>query len=135
MPHSSPEELSESVHKQVPMHALGEQLQSQSLPPQASYPQFMQEFVQAIRDMAQRSKESTLDENFKKIRKQGAKSFIRTTDPMVAEEWLRSTERVLNRFDYTTEKRVSYAVSLFKQDALDLQETVSGSWNVPMMIT
>ena len=76
----------------------------------------MQEFVQAIRDMAQRPNESTLNENFKKIRKQGAKAFTGTTDPMVAEEWLKSTERVLDRFECTSEKRVSYTTSLFEQD-------------------
>ena len=44
------EESSESIHRQVPMHALGEQSQSQSQSPpsQASYPPFIQEFVQAI---------------------------------------------------------------------------------------
>ena len=60
-----------------------------------------------------------MDENFKKIRKQGAKVFIGTTDPIVAEEWLRGTERVLNQFDCTPEKKVSYAALLFEQDALD----------------
>ena len=46
--------------------------------------------------MAHRSNEGALDENFEKIRKQGAKVFTGTTDPMVAEEWLISTERVLD---------------------------------------
>ena len=95
----------------------------------------MQEFVQAIRDMAQRLNESTLDENFEKIKKQGAKAFTGTTDPMAAEEWLRSTERVLDQFECTPEKRVSYAASLFKQDALDWWDTVPGSKDVPMLIT
>ena len=95
----------------------------------------MQEFVQAIRDMTQRPNEGTLDENFEKIRKQGAKAFTGTTDPMVAEEWLRSTERVLDRFECTSEKRVSYAASLFEQDALDWWDTVPGSRDVPMLIT
>ena len=53
------------------MHVIGdhEQAQSQPLPPQAPYPLFMQEFVQAIRDMAQRPNESIFDENYEKIRK------------------------------------------------------------------
>ena len=46
--------------------------------------------------MTQRLNESTLDENYEKIRKQRAKAFIGTTDLIIAEEWLRSTERVLN---------------------------------------
>ena len=54
--------------------------------------------------MAQRPNEGALDENFKKIKKQGAKVFTGTTDPMIAEEWLRSTERVLDWFECTTEK-------------------------------
>ena len=134
-PPISPEESSEFVHRLDPMHELGEQAHSQPPPPQAPIPPFMQEFVQAIKDMAQRPNESTLDENFEKVRKQGAKVFIRTTDPIVAEEWLRGTERVLNRFDYTSKKRVSYAASLFEQDALDWWHTVPGSKNVTMMIT
>ena len=36
--------------------------------------------------MAQKLNESALDENFEKIRKQSAKVFIGTTDPMVAED-------------------------------------------------
>ena len=79
----------------------------------------MQGFMQAIREMAQKPNESALDENVEKSRKQGAKAFVGTTDPMVAKEWLRGTKRVLNRFDYTPEKRVNYVASLFEQDALD----------------
>ena len=60
-----------------------------------------------------------MDENYEKIRKQGAKAFAGTTDPTVTEEWLRGTERILDSFDYTTKKKVSYASSLFEQDALD----------------
>ena len=97
-PPIAPEGSSESVHRQYPMHALGEheQFPKQPQPLQAPFSPFMQEFVQAIRDMAQRPNEGALDENYEKIRKQGAKAFAGTTDPMVAEEWLRSTERVLD---------------------------------------
>ena len=136
-PPIAPEGSSESVHWQDPMHALDEheQFPEQPQPPQAPFPPFMQEFMQAIRHMAHRPNEGALDENFEKIRKQGAKVFTGTTDPMVAEEWLRSTERVLDRFECTTEKRVSYAASLFEQDALDWWDTVPRSRDVPMMIT
>ena len=78
---------------------------------------------------------NVVDENYEKIRKQGAKAFVGTIDPAVMEEWLRSTERILDRFDCTTEKKVSYASSLFEQDALDWWETIPGSKNVPMMLT
>ena len=71
----------------------------------------------------------------KKIRKQSAKAFVGTTNPTIAEEWLRGTQRILNRFDCTSKKKVSYASSLFKQDAFDWWETISGSRNVPMTLT
>ena len=79
----------------------------------------MQEFVQMMRNVGQPPVGNIIDETYEKIRKQGAKTFAGTTDPAVAEEWLRSTERILDRFEYTTEKNVSYVVSLFEQDALD----------------
>ena len=62
---------------------------------------------------------NVVDKTYEKIRKQGAKAFASTTDPAIAEEWLRGTERILDRFDCTSEKKVSYTASLFKQDALD----------------
>ena len=58
-----------------------------------------------------------------------------TTDPAVAKEWLRSTERILDRFECSTEKKVSYAVSLFELDALEWWETVPRSRNVSMTLT
>ena len=61
--------------------------------------------------------------------------FARTTDPMVAEEWLRNIKRMLNRIECTTEKKVRYATSLFEQDAFDWWETVSGSGDVPATLT
>ena len=54
---------------------------------------------------------------------------------MVAEEWLRNMERVLNRIECTTEKKVSYTTSLFEQDALNWWETVPGSGDVPTTLT
>ena len=78
---------------------------------------------------------NVVDKTYEKIRKQGAKAFAGTTNPVVVEEWLRGTERILDRFDCTSEKKVSYAVSLFEQDALDWWETVPGSKNVPWTLT
>ena len=60
-----------------------------------------------------------VNNTYEKIRKQGAKAFAGTIDPAVAEEWLQSTERILDRFECTTEKKVSYVVYLFEVDALD----------------
>ena len=85
--------------------------------------------------MTQKPIESTLDDHYKKIRKQGTKVFVATIDPMEAEEWLRNTERVLNRIECTTEKKVSYATSLFEQDVLDWWEMVPGNRSVPKTLT
>ena len=56
-------------------------------------------------------------------------------DLMVAEEWLRNIERVINRFECNTKKKVTYALSLFEQDALDWWETIPGSKDEPMALT
>ena len=56
--------------------------------------------------------DNTVDENFEKIRKQRSNVFMGTTNLAVAKEWLRRTERILDRFNCTTEKRVTYVVSL-----------------------
>ena len=48
------------------------------------------------------------------IRKQGTKAYTGNTDPVVAKEWLRSTERILDQFECTFKKKVSYTVSLFE---------------------
>ena len=120
-----PEGSSESVHGPAPEQA-----------PPAAYP-IMQEFMQMMRNMNQPPAPvgNVVDETYERIRKQSAKAFMGTTDPAVAEEWLRGTERILDRFDCTTEKKVSYASSLFEQDALDWWETVPGSRNVPPTLT
>ena len=69
--------------------------------------------------MTQKPADSALDDHYKKIMKQGVKVFIGTIDPIVAKEWLRNIERVLNRIKCTMKKKVSYVISLFEQDALD----------------
>ena len=78
----------------------------------------MQEFVQIIREATQKPTDSALDDHYEKIKKQGGKVFTETTDSMVAKEWLRNTEKVLSWIECTTEKKVSYAASLFELDAL-----------------
>ena len=81
----------------------------------------MQEFMQIMQNIGQPLGPvgNVVDETYERIRKQGAKAFVGTTDPAVAEEWLRGIERILDRFDWTSKKKVSYASSLFEQDALD----------------
>ena len=123
-----PEESSESVHRPEP-----EQSQPQ-VPPPVVYP-FMQEFVQMMRNVGQPPVGNVIDETYEKIRKQGAKAFVGTIDPAVFEEWLRSIKRILDRFKCTSEKKVSYAASLFEQDALDWWETIPGSKNIPLTLT
>ena len=99
----------------------------------------MQQFMEMMQRMTQaqssRSQESSIDKNYERVRKQGAKVFTGTTDPTIAEEWLRSTERILDRIECTSEQRLKYAVSLLEKDALDWWETVPGSRNRPMTLT
>ncbi|KAL0416543.1 UNVERIFIED_CONTAM: Transposon Tf2-12 polyprotein [Sesamum latifolium] len=79
--------------------------------------------------------DAVIDKNYEIVRRQGAKVFPGTTDPAEAEEWLRNTERVLDRIECTPEQRLRYAVSLFEKDALDWWETVPGSKNRPIILT
>ena len=63
--------------------------------------------------------DSTIDKNYEKTREQGAKVFMDTGDTIIAEEWLQNTEEILDQIECKDEKRISYVVSLFKQDALN----------------
>ncbi|KAL2251399.1 UNVERIFIED_CONTAM: hypothetical protein Sindi_2262200 [Sesamum indicum] len=76
-----------------------------------------------------------IDKNYEIVRRQGAKVFAGTTDPAEAEEWLRNTERVLDRIECTSEQKLRYVVSLLEKDALDWWETVPGSRNRPATLT
>ncbi|KAL0289247.1 UNVERIFIED_CONTAM: hypothetical protein Sangu_2622700 [Sesamum angustifolium] len=79
--------------------------------------------------------DAVIDKNYEVLRRQGAKVFAGTTDPIEAEEWLRNTERVLDRIEWTFEQKFRYAVSLFEKDALDWWETLPGSKNRPITLT
>ena len=76
-----------------------------------------------------------MDKNFERIRRQGAKSFEGTTDPMVAEEWLRDTEPILDRIVCPTERRVQYVVSLLTGAARDWWDTVPHGREIPPVLT
>ncbi|XP_011093358.1 uncharacterized protein LOC105173350 [Sesamum indicum] len=79
--------------------------------------------------------DAVIDKNYEIVRRQGAKVFAGTTDPAEAEEWLRNTERVLNRIECTSEQKLRYVVSLLEKDALDWWETVPRSRNRPTTLT
>ncbi|KAL0434103.1 UNVERIFIED_CONTAM: hypothetical protein Slati_2744600 [Sesamum latifolium] len=79
--------------------------------------------------------DAVIDKNYKIVKRQGAKVFVGTTDPAEAEEWLKNTKRVLDRFECTPEQRLRYVVSLFEIDALDWWETVLGNKNRPITLT
>ena len=72
---------------------------------------------------------------YDKLRKNGAMDFRGTTDPMEAERWLRSTERIFEQMEYTPEERLDYAVSLLQDDAYDWWETVPNSTVRPWVLT
>ncbi|KAL0311691.1 UNVERIFIED_CONTAM: RNA-directed DNA polymerase [Sesamum calycinum] len=52
------------------------------------------------------SQDAVIDKNYEVVRRQGAKVFAGTTDPAEAEEWLRNTERVLDRIECTFEQKL-----------------------------
>ncbi|KAL0284741.1 UNVERIFIED_CONTAM: hypothetical protein Sangu_2810200 [Sesamum angustifolium] len=79
--------------------------------------------------------DAVIDKNYVVVRRQGAKVFEGTTDPAEAEEWLKNTERVLDRIQCTFKEKLRCVVSLFKKDALDWWEIVPGSKNCPITLT
>ena len=92
-----PEESGESVHDHGQGHgqsqALGLDDQSNLPPPNQQFFEFMQGFRPPLTD----------EEIFVKLKKHGAEEFVGTTDPTVAEEWLRKFERIAERFNCTPE--------------------------------
>ncbi|KAL0458153.1 UNVERIFIED_CONTAM: hypothetical protein Slati_0442500 [Sesamum latifolium] len=111
--------------------------------PQPEINPYMQQFLEIMQRMTPQPQpqpqpqlqDAVIDKNYEIVRRQGAKVFPGTTDPAEAEEWLRNTERVLDRIECTPEQRLRYAVSLFEKDALDWWETVPGSKNRPIILT
>ncbi|KAL2243565.1 UNVERIFIED_CONTAM: Retrovirus-related Pol polyprotein from transposon [Sesamum indicum] len=103
--------------------------------PQPKINLFMQQYLKMMQRMAPRppsqSQDVVIYKNYEIMRRQGAKVFASTTDPAEAEEWLRNTERVLDKIECTSEQKLRYAVSLLEKDALDWWETVPGSRNRP----
>ncbi|KAK4406534.1 hypothetical protein Sango_0659900 [Sesamum angolense] len=138
---AGPTESLESVqcHDHASEHK-GLESQNRNVPPPEANP-FMQPFMQQFIDIMQRMapqpqpRDAVIGKNYEVVRRQGAKVFAGTTDPAEAEEWLRNTERVLDRIECTPEQKLRYAVSLFEKDALDWWETIPGSKNRPITLT
>ncbi|KAL2232342.1 UNVERIFIED_CONTAM: hypothetical protein Sindi_1414200 [Sesamum indicum] len=107
--------------------------------PQPEINPFMQQFMEMMQRMAlppqSQPQDAVIDKNYEIVRRQGAKVFAGTTNPAEVEEWLRNTERVLDRIECTSEQKLRYAVSLLEKDALDWWETVLGSRNRPATLT
>ncbi|KAL0329177.1 UNVERIFIED_CONTAM: hypothetical protein Sradi_4904400 [Sesamum radiatum] len=136
---AGPTESLESVqgHDHASEHQ-GLEAQNRNVPPPEANP-FMQQFIEIMQRMAPQPQpqphDAVIDKNYEVVRRQGAKVFAGTTDPAEAEEWLRNTERVLDRIECTPEQKLRYAVSLFEKDALDWWKTIPGSKNRPITLT
>ncbi|KAL0340352.1 UNVERIFIED_CONTAM: hypothetical protein Sradi_4552000 [Sesamum radiatum] len=50
--------------------------------------------------------DAVIDKNYELVRRQGAKLFAGTTDPVEGEEWLRNMERVLDRIECTSKQKL-----------------------------
>ncbi|KAL5561945.1 hypothetical protein UlMin_031692 [Ulmus minor] len=60
---------------------------------------------------------NTIGPLYERFRKQGPPSFEGTTDPLVAEEWIRSIERILDFMMLTDQERIMCATYMFIKDA------------------
>ncbi|KAL0298102.1 UNVERIFIED_CONTAM: hypothetical protein Sangu_3161100 [Sesamum angustifolium] len=116
----------------------GLEAQNTNVPPPDANP-FMQQFIEIMQRMAPQPlpqpQDAVIDKNYEVVRRQGAKVFADATDPAEVEEWLRNTERVLDRIECTSEQKLRYSVSLFEKDALDWSETIPGSKIRPITLT
>ncbi|KAL0434120.1 UNVERIFIED_CONTAM: Retrovirus-related Pol polyprotein from transposon [Sesamum latifolium] len=82
--------------------------------PQPEINPYMQQFLEIMQRMTPQPQpqpqpqlqDAVIDKNYEIVRRQGAKVFPGTTDPAEAEEWLRNTERVLDRIECTPEQRL-----------------------------
>ncbi|KAK4388583.1 Retrovirus-related Pol polyprotein from transposon.6 [Sesamum angolense] len=105
-----PTESLESVqgHDHASEHQ-GLEAQNRNVPPPEANP-FMQQFIEIMQRMAPQPQpqphDAVIDKNYEVVRRQGAKVFVGTTDPAEAEEWLRNTERVLDRIECISEQKL-----------------------------
>ncbi|KAL0404098.1 UNVERIFIED_CONTAM: hypothetical protein Sradi_2050600 [Sesamum radiatum] len=117
---------------------IGQKPKNRNIPPQDVNP-IRQQFIEFMQRMTQPTQPQhhgvTIDKNYEVVRRQGAKVFIGATDPAEAEEWLRNTERVLDRIECTVEQKLKYAVSLLEKDALDWWETIPRSRDREITLT
>ena len=115
-------------------------------PPMAAAEEVARQIAEELRRLAQQPspppplppvETPVLDPNFGKLRKHGGKEFEGTTDPVVAEEWVKSIEQVFTQFKTqpTTQMKVRYATSLFLKDARSWWETIPGSQTQPLTMT
>ncbi|KAL2229481.1 UNVERIFIED_CONTAM: hypothetical protein Sindi_1927800 [Sesamum indicum] len=106
--------------------------------PQPEMDPFMQQFLEMIQRMAPppqpQPQDAVIDKNYEIVRRQGAEVFAGTTDPAEAEEWLRNTERVLDKIECTSEQKLRFAVSLLEKDTLDWWEIVPRSKSQPVTL-
>ncbi|KAK4397686.1 hypothetical protein Sango_1244100 [Sesamum angolense] len=64
------------------------------------------ESLESVQGHDHASEHQVIDKNYEVVRRQGAKVFAGTIDPAKAEEWLRNTERVLDRIECTSEQKL-----------------------------
>ncbi|KAK4410435.1 hypothetical protein Sango_0116500 [Sesamum angolense] len=133
---AGPTESLESVqgHDHASEHQ-GLEAQNRNTPPPEANP-FMQQFIEIMQRMVPQPQphDAVIDKNYEVVRRQGAKAFAGTIDLAEAEEWLRNTERVLDRIECTCKQKLRYAVSLL-EIYLDWWETIRGSKNRPITLT
>ncbi|XP_048226844.1 uncharacterized protein LOC125369163 [Ricinus communis] len=129
-------------HSSVHAHHIEQEQMHENEQSQGKAEGYAQQIAEELRRLAQQQPPPplnvpALDANFGKLRKHGGKEFEGTTDPIVAEEWLKSVKGVFTQFNTqpTTQMKVRYATSLFLKDARNWWETVPGSQTQPLTMT
>ncbi|KAL5558463.1 hypothetical protein UlMin_034674 [Ulmus minor] len=77
---------------------------------------------------------NTIEPLYERFRKQGPPSFEGTTDPLVAEEWIRSIERILDFMMLTDQERIMCATYMFIKDAPEFNNLQQGNLSVDEVV-
>ncbi|KAL5575240.1 hypothetical protein UlMin_016939 [Ulmus minor] len=77
---------------------------------------------------------NTIEPLYERFRKQGPPSFEGTTDPLVAEEWIRSIERILDFMMLTDQERIMCATYMFIKDAPEFKNLQQGNLSVDEVV-
>ncbi|KZV25085.1 hypothetical protein F511_33465 [Dorcoceras hygrometricum] len=110
----------------MPPRRIREQKQNDDFPPppppqmtpfERANVEMLAEITRILERQTERPGKSHEEDIAERFRKQGPKEFSGTTDPLVAEEWIRSMENIYDFMGLTDADKVRCAIFMLKADA------------------